>query len=48
MFFKNYKKDSLKSKRHGYEKRQEEIYDLKYQIQELMTSEESTAEEIEE
>ena len=30
-----------------YEKRQEEIYDLKYQIQELMISEESTACEIE-
>ena len=30
-----------------YEKRQEEIYDLKYQIQELMISEESTAGEIE-
>ena len=30
-----------------YEKRQEEIYDLKYQIQELMVSEKSTAGEIE-
>ena len=37
------KKDEIKN-----EKRQEEIYNLKYQIQELMISEESTADEIEE
>ena len=41
------KKEELQKHLLIYEKRQEEIYDLKYQIQELMVSEKSTAGEIE-